>query len=95
MGALDSWLYEASVQLVVFWFRCKGGKGKTEKQGHPLLSQSPRLSLRSVSSVLVLLGSRFPKTGASDRSMQKAEGPSLPIGAVSISWTTNRWLWAW
>lgn len=77
MGALDSWLYEASVQLVVFWFRCKGGKGKTEKQGHPLLSQSPRLSLRSVSSVLVLLGSRFPKTGASEACRKQRDLHSL------------------
>lgn len=68
MGALDSWFYEASVQLVISWFRGQGGKGKTEKQGHPLLSQSLHLPRRSVSSVLVLLNSRFPKAGAPDRS---------------------------
>lgn len=34
-GALDSWLYEASVQLVIFNVRGQGNKEKTEKQGHP------------------------------------------------------------
>lgn len=52
MGALDSWFYEASVRLALSKVRHQGNKEKTEKQEHPVPSQSPLLPLRSVSSVL-------------------------------------------